>query len=56
MQYVACWRMQRAHEQFTNTNKSVAQVAESFGYQAESSFSKAFKKHFGYGPGVARKK
>ena len=56
MQYVACWRMQSAHEQFTNTNKSVAQVAESFGYQAESSFSKAFKKHFGYGPGVARKK
>ena len=55
MQYVTCWRMQQAHEQFTTSNASVARIAESFGYQSEASFRKAFKKHFGYGPGVARK-
>jgi AraC family transcriptional regulator, activator of mtrCDE len=55
MQYVTCWRMQRAHERFTTTQESVAHVAELFGYQSEASFSKAFKKHFNYGPGAARR-
>ncbi len=55
MQYVTCWRMQQAHDWFANSGKSVAQVAESVGYQSEASFSKAFKKHFSYGPGAARK-
>lgn len=56
MQYVACWRMQRAHEKLTTSNESVAQIAAQLGYQAEASFRKVFKKHFGFGPGVARKK
>ena len=56
MQYVTCWRMQRAFEQFKTTKQSVTQVAENYGYRSEASFSKAFKKHFGYGPGAVRKK
>lgn len=56
MQYVTCWRMQLAHEQFSTTAASVAQVSEQFGYQSEATFAKAFKWHFGFGPGVVRKK
>ena len=56
MQYVTCWRMQRAHERLNTTKESVVQVAELSGYQSEAAFAKAFKKHFGFGPGVVRKK
>ncbi|WP_413662182.1 AraC family transcriptional regulator [Microbulbifer sp. CNSA002] len=56
MQYVTNWRMQRAHQEFYEKKNSTAQVAHQFGYQSEASFSKAFKKHFGYGPGAARRK
>lgn len=56
MQYVTCWRMQLAHEQFSTTNASVLQVSEELGYQSEATFAKAFKRHFGFGPGVVRRK
>jgi AraC family transcriptional regulator, activator of mtrCDE len=56
MQYVTCWRMQRAHERLATTKESVNQVAEQSGYQSEAAFAKAFKKHFGFGPGAVRNK
>lgn len=55
MQYVSCWRMQLAHEQFLTTSASVLQVSEQVGYQSETTFARAFKRHFGYGPGAARR-
>lgn len=55
MQYLTRWRMTQANELFLNTEQSVAQVAESSGYQSEPAFAKAFKKQFGYGPGQARR-
>ena len=55
MQYLTHWRMTQAHERFLLTDQSVAQVANSCGYQSEVAFAKAFKKHFGYGPGQARR-
>jgi len=55
MQYLTHWRMTQANEKFLNTDQSVAQVAEQYGYQSEVSFAKAFKKYFGYGPGTARR-
>lgn len=54
MQYLTHWRMTQANEQFLTSSQSVSQVAESCGYQSEAAFAKAFKKHFGYGPGYAR--
>lgn len=56
MQYVTCWRMQRAHERLVTIKESVIQVAEQSGYQSEAAFAKAFKKHFGFGPGIVRRK
>ncbi len=55
-QYVTCWRMQLSHDRFSTTTASVAQVSEEFGYQSEATFAKAFKRHFGFGPGAVRKK
>jgi len=55
MYYVAHWRMQRAYELLTTTNKSIAQIAEEFTYQSEASFRKAFKQHIGSPPGAIRK-
>ncbi len=54
LQYLTRWRMQRAHERLEQPGVSVAQVAESYAYESEAAFSKAFKKHFGYGPGKVR--
>lgn len=53
MQYVTEWRMQLAHSDL-GEGLSVAQVAERYGYQSESSFSRAFKRVFGSAPGQAR--
>lgn len=55
LQYLTYWRMTQANERFLTTDQSVAQVAERCGYRSEVAFAKAFKKHFGYGPGQARK-
>ncbi len=56
MQYLTRWRMTLANDRFLYTAESVAQVAAQSGYESEAAFSKAFKKHFGYGPGAARRK
>lgn len=56
MQYLARWRMTLANERFMTTNDSVSQVANLSGYESEAAFAKAFKKHFGYGPGKARRR
>lgn len=56
IQYLTHWRMTQAHEIFISTHESVARVASSSGYQSEVAFAKAFKKHFGYGPGEVRRK
>ncbi|UCB54597.1 MAG: AraC family transcriptional regulator [Thiotrichales bacterium] len=55
MQYVTGWRMQTAFEKLRTGNSSVADIAEQSGYQTEASFSKAFKKHMGIGPGAVRR-
>ncbi|MEW7999428.1 MAG: AraC family transcriptional regulator [Candidatus Thiodiazotropha endolucinida] len=56
MHYLSRWRMSKAHQLFQTGNHSVTQVAALSGYQSKAAFAKAFKRQFGYGPGVARKK
>lgn len=48
--YLAHWRMQMAAQDLRNTNASLAQVAQSIGYESEAAFSRAFKKAFGQAP------
>jgi AraC-like DNA-binding protein len=55
MHYLANWRMQVATEKLRSTNASLAQVADSIGYESEAAFSRAFKKSFGTPPATWRR-
>jgi len=55
MNYVTHWRMQRAWDELSAGSRSVAALAEKYGYGSEVSFRKAFKKHMGQGPGAVRR-
>ena len=51
MHYLANWRMQVAAQELRNRSTSLAQVANTVGYESEAAFSRAFKKAFGTAPG-----
>jgi AraC-like DNA-binding protein len=55
MHYLANWRMQVATQKLRNTSASLAQVAQSVGYDSEAAFSRAFKKAFGAAPATWRR-
>jgi AraC-like DNA-binding protein len=55
MHYLANWRMQVAIQKLRNTSASLAQVAETIGYDSEAAFSRAFKKTFGAAPATWRR-
>jgi AraC-like DNA-binding protein len=55
MHYLASWRMQVATQKLRNTSASLAQVAETVGYDSEAAFSRAFKKAFGAAPATWRR-
>ena len=55
MHYLASWRMQVARQKLRQTNASLAQVAETVGYDSEAAFSRAFKKTFGTAPATWRR-
>ena len=55
MHYLANWRMQVATDRLRNSNASLAQVAETVGYESEAAFSRAFKKTFGTAPATWRR-
>ena len=56
MQYLTNWRMQLAANQLLSGMDSVAEIAESAGYESEAAFSRAFKKAVGVPPSEWRKK
>lgn len=48
-------RMEHAARQLERRKGSVARVAAECGYQSEAAFARAFKQHFGVGPGAYRR-
>jgi AraC family transcriptional activator of mtrCDE len=52
--YLTAWRMALAENLIGDPALSVASVAERVGYAAEAAFRRAFKRHFGVGPGRFR--
>lgn len=48
-------RMEHAARQLERPKDSVARVAAGIGYQSEAAFARAFKLHFGIGPGTYRR-
>lgn len=50
IRYLRHWRIQLAMRALRDSRRSVAQIAESVGYESESAFVKAFVKETGYTP------
>lgn len=55
MSYLAQWRMLLAGQRLRESADTIAQVAESVGYESESTFSRAFTREMGVAPGAWRK-
>jgi AraC-like DNA-binding protein len=55
MRYIARWRMNTALTRLAQHNLTVAEVANSLGYQSEAAFNRAFKRHVGVSPGAAKR-
>lgn len=54
IQYLRLWRLLRGREMLATERATVGRTARVVGYSSEFAFAKAFKRHFGYGPGEAR--
>ncbi len=54
MRYLATWRMQLALTSLRRDRVDLGALAERVGYQSESAFNRAFKRHVGVPPGAAR--
>lgn len=55
MSYLTRWRMLLAGQRLRESSETIAQVAESVGYESESTFSRAFAREMGVAPGTWRK-
>src|ERR1051326_2189824 len=54
--YLLSWRLTQAHHELINSEKFINEIAVSCGFHDIYSFSKAFKKFFGYPPSILRTK
>jgi AraC-like DNA-binding protein len=54
VQYLTRWRMHRAAELLRSGQRSLAEIADEVGYEANAAFSKAFKRWMGSAPGTYR--
>jgi AraC-like DNA-binding protein len=54
MSYLTRWRMLLAGQRLRETSETIAQIAESAGYESESTFSRAFTREMGMAPGAWR--
>jgi AraC-like DNA-binding protein len=50
IRYLTLWRLQTAKLHLRETQKTIAQLAYSVGYESEEAFSRAFKREFGLPP------
>jgi AraC-like DNA-binding protein len=54
MRYLAGWRLEQARDELGRTTDPIAAISSRVGYTSEAAFSRAFKRHYGVTPGVAR--
>jgi AraC-like DNA-binding protein len=54
IEYLARLRMQMAAERLRATRQSLAQIADTVGYESEAAFSRAFRRIVGVSPGAWR--
>lgn len=55
LEYLTYWRMHKAGELLRESEKKLADVAQSVGYDSDGAFSKAFKRVLGVSPGEYRR-
>lgn len=55
MQYLARWRVNLAFSELQHGRVDIGQLAERVGYQSESAFHRAFRKHIGVAPGAVKR-
>lgn len=55
LHYVTRWRMLKAASLLRDGQATIAQIAETVGYDSEAAFSKAFKRALGVAPGAYRR-
>lgn len=55
MQYLTRWRLALAAATLGSSDRSIAQIAEEFGYESESAFNRAFKREFEMPPAAWRR-
>lgn len=56
MHYLARWRLQVAAQHLRAGDESLANIAESVGYDSEAAFNRAFKREFGVPPATWRRR
>ncbi|MBZ4418033.1 AraC family transcriptional regulator [Myxococcus sp. RHSTA-1-4] len=54
--YLTRWRMHRAMQLMTEGTRSTSEIAQAVGYETDSAFVKAFKRHVGETPGAWRRR
>jgi AraC-like DNA-binding protein len=54
MSYLTRWRMLLAGQRLRESSETIAQIAETVGYESESTFSRAFAREMGVAPGAWR--
>jgi AraC-like DNA-binding protein len=55
MSYLTRWRMLLAGQRLRESTETIAEIAQKFGYESESAFSRAFTREMGLAPGAWRK-
>lgn len=55
LSYLTRWRMLFAGQRLRDSADTIAQIAESIGYESESTFSRAFTRELGIAPGAWRR-
>jgi AraC-like DNA-binding protein len=56
MQYLTRWRLGLAAAALRSSDRSIARIAEEFGYESESAFNRAFKREFEVPPATWRRR
>lgn len=54
--YLTRWRMHHAADLIGSSQRTIAQIANTVGYETESAFTKVFKRHNGETPGTFRRR
>ena len=56
MGYLTIWRMLKARDLLEASPLPIDAIGAQVGYESQAAFTRAFRRHFGHGPGAARRR